>query len=47
MSDNQACVKFVANLILYARTNNIKMYFHFIQEKTWLGHVQVSYISVE
>lgn len=34
MSDNQACVKFVANLILYARTNNIKMYFHFIQEKT-------------
>jgi hypothetical protein len=44
LSDNQSCIKLVANPILHAWTKHIEIEYHFICKKTIAGDVNVSYI---
>jgi hypothetical protein len=44
LSDNQSCIKLVANPILHAWTKHIEIEYHFICKKTIAGDVNVSNI---
>jgi hypothetical protein len=44
LSNNQSCIKLVANPILHARTKHIEIEHHFIREKAIAGDIAISYI---
>jgi hypothetical protein len=46
LSDNQSCIKLVANPILHTRTKQIEIEHHFIREKAIAKDIAVNYIRI-
>ncbi|KAG0616227.1 hypothetical protein M758_5G099900, partial [Ceratodon purpureus] len=45
LCDNQSSIRLVNNPVLHEKTKHVKIYYHFVREKSAEGEINVSYIS--